>query len=229
MAADILVVDANPTSLAKARDILERAGYQVRAVASFEEGKRELTRRLPDVLIADVRLGLYNGLHLILRTRLDHPEVAAVLTHTELDPALDAEARNVGANYFVTPVEPAALLAVVGRLIEQPAGEPSSNARRWQRNRTTNVLPASIDHQPAAIFDISYGGLRLELPQEPQSRLPGAVVVNLPNLGLSIKAQPVWWGPAAHSGGWWCGVQVVDSDLKRWHRAVDTLKALPGS
>lgn len=229
MTASILIVDANATALAKARDILTGAGYEVRAVSSFEEGKRELTRRLPDVLIADVRLGLYNGLHLILRTRLDHPEVAAVLTHTVMDPVLEGEARNVGASYLVMPEDPAALLALVGRLIEQPTGEPPSRARRWQRNRTTDGLPASIDHQPAAVFDVSYGGLRLELPQEPQSKLPGAVVVNLPDLGLSIKAQRVWWGPAAHSGGWWCGVQVVDSDLKRWHSAVDTLKAPPRS
>lgn len=227
MTADILIVDANPASLAKTRDILTGAGYEVRAVSSFEEGKGELIRRPPDVLIADVRLGWYNGLHLILRSRLDHPEVAAVLTHTVMDAVLEAEARKAGASYLVTPVDPAVLLASVGRLIAQPASEPSSKLRRWQRNRTAVGLPASIDHQLAAIFDVSYGGLRLELPQEPHSRLPGAVVVNLPALGLSINAQQVWWGPAAHSGGWWCGVKVADSDLKTWQSAVDKLKLTP--
>jgi hypothetical protein len=88
-------------------------------------------------------------------------------------------------------------------------------------------VAVSIDQQPAALFDVSYGGLRLELPQEPQSSVPASVEVNLPDLSMSVKGETIWQGPASPPGKWWCGVRVEESDLQRWQNAIDTLETPP--
>ena len=64
-----LVVDSNPEELAATKEVLRRAGYQVKDATTFQEARQLLAGELPDVLIADVRLGAFNGLYLLLLSR----------------------------------------------------------------------------------------------------------------------------------------------------------------
>src|ERR671930_1815888 len=48
----------------------------VSIAATFNEAKAILATAPPAVLITGVRLGQYNGLHLVIRSRIDHPETA---------------------------------------------------------------------------------------------------------------------------------------------------------
>ena len=94
---------------------LQNAGYDVTGATTFEAAKHRLDAHPPNLLIAAERLGLFNGLHLVVRGRLDHPEMAAIVTAGFNDPLLDAEATTYGASRVVAPRTAAELLALVSR------------------------------------------------------------------------------------------------------------------
>src|SRR5215468_1147815 len=63
----ILVVDDEPTVVEALREILNQAGHVTLGATTYEDGRRLLwSPPLPDVIIADVRLGRYNGLQLVV-------------------------------------------------------------------------------------------------------------------------------------------------------------------
>ena len=59
------------------------------------------------------RLGRFNGLHLIMRGRFDHPEMAAIVTSGRKDPVLEAEAITCGARCVVAPKNSSEVLELV--------------------------------------------------------------------------------------------------------------------
>ena len=83
--SQILVVNSDGIRLTHVLNALNAAGYRARGASTFEEATRALADRAPDLVIADERLGAYNGLHVILRARADHPDVSAAL---RLDPPI---------------------------------------------------------------------------------------------------------------------------------------------
>jgi len=115
MAYSILVVDEHPLAVARFVQPLMNAGYHVTGATSFEAAKHWLDAHPPNLLIAAERLGLFNGLHLVLRGRFDHPEMAAIVTASFNDPLLDAEATSYGAARVVAPRNEIELLALVSR------------------------------------------------------------------------------------------------------------------
>ena len=122
----VLVVDVDPKDLWTTVPLLRAAGYRVSAAAGFDEAKHQLSVDPPDVLITGVRLGSYNGLHLILRARTDHPSMAAIVTSHFADPVLEGEAKRQRAEFLLRPVSDADLLDAVGRsVLNHPTGEPS--------------------------------------------------------------------------------------------------------
>ena len=117
----VVVVDLNAPNRTKTVNLLEAAGYRVRSARTFDEAKTLLAAERPDVLITDLQLGQYNGLHLILRTRSDFPEMAALVTSRVADPVLEAEALRQHAHFILVPLTPAQLLhAVASSLVERP-------------------------------------------------------------------------------------------------------------
>jgi CheY-like chemotaxis protein len=108
-----LVVDSNPTDRARTVRLLETAGYRVRETGNFNEAKHLITHELPDVLITDLRLGPYNGLHLILRSKADHPGMAALVTSRFDDPVLQAEAQRHHAAFVLRPIADAEFLEAI--------------------------------------------------------------------------------------------------------------------
>jgi len=75
--------------------------------------------------VAGVRLGAYNGLHLIVRSHADHPGMAAILTSHSLDPVLKAEADRQNASYILRPCSEQDLLTVVARSLGRNTAYPS--------------------------------------------------------------------------------------------------------
>jgi DNA-binding response OmpR family regulator len=96
---------------------LEAAGYRSVVETRFEDGKVHLIADPPDLLIASVHLGAYNGLHLIIRGRLDHPRMAAILTSDRPDPLFNAEAARHGAAYVAGPEAEGSLVALATRVL----------------------------------------------------------------------------------------------------------------
>ena len=91
---------------------LELCGYEPLLARTFEEGQRLCRDDAPDLLIADVRLGPFNGLQLLAMGQVRIPTI--VVSGFD-DPVLHADARGFGADYLVKPVQPATLLALIER------------------------------------------------------------------------------------------------------------------
>jgi DNA-binding response OmpR family regulator len=115
MPYSVLIVDQHPLVLARLVEPLREAGYDVIGATTFEAAKQRLSARPPNLLIAASHLGLFNGLHLVLRARFDHPEMAVILTAQARDPLLEAEASSYGASCVVSPETPTELLELVSR------------------------------------------------------------------------------------------------------------------
>jgi DNA-binding response OmpR family regulator len=115
MPYSVLVVDQHPLVLARLVEPLREAGYDVIGATTFEAARQRMSDRPPNLLIAASRLGLFNGLHLVLRARFDHPEMAVILTARDKDPLLEAEAFSYGAACVVSPDLPTEMLALVSR------------------------------------------------------------------------------------------------------------------
>jgi DNA-binding response OmpR family regulator len=113
----VLVVDDEPMVVDALREVLADAGYVTLGATSFEDGRRLLLAPpVPDVVVADVRLGKYNGLQLaVLRPQA----TAAIVISGHWDEVLEAEARQHGAVYLQKPLASPALVETVARLIAE--------------------------------------------------------------------------------------------------------------
>lgn len=109
----VLVVYSDPADRLGTALLLETAGYRVLSAGNFDEAKHLLAIESPDMLITDLRLGPYNGLHLVLRSRTDHPEMAALVTSRVPDAVLQAEAFRQCAGFLLLPASDDELLDAV--------------------------------------------------------------------------------------------------------------------
>src|SRR5690606_29444671 len=75
----------------------------------------------PALLISEVRLGEYNGLHLALRARAR--DIPAVIVG-DADPVLEHDARQLGAAFLAATFTRDALLAVVEAMPAAPSVAP---------------------------------------------------------------------------------------------------------
>jgi DNA-binding response OmpR family regulator len=76
--------------------VLNPNGYQVVVADSFITGKQQLMRH-PQLLITELRLGEYNGLHLALRAQ---SEGVPAIVIGDADPVLQRDAVGFGATYL---------------------------------------------------------------------------------------------------------------------------------
>jgi DNA-binding response OmpR family regulator len=113
----VLIVDDDESCLSGMKQLVEMAGHEAVAVSTFEEGKRVLRHGAPDMLIADVRLGSFNGLQLIATSAINIPVI--VISGFD-DVVLQAEARAMGADYLVKPVSPSILLERIEEKLARP-------------------------------------------------------------------------------------------------------------
>ena len=108
-----VVVDGNTPDRVNTVLLLEAAGYQVRSARSFDEAKTLLAAERPHLLVTDLRLGQYNGIHLVLRSRSDYPGIVAVVTSRVADPVLEAEVHRQNAQFLLRPLTGPQLLAAI--------------------------------------------------------------------------------------------------------------------
>jgi DNA-binding response OmpR family regulator len=122
MAHEILVVDENAATLAALLEAFSSAGHPAIGAASFRDGVRLLTTTTPALLVCTLHLGPYNGLHLVVRGRAEHPDLPAILIGPPSE-VVAREARALGAAlYLPEPLDVDALIAAVPGLFEA-AGE----------------------------------------------------------------------------------------------------------
>ena len=120
----VLVVYADPADRRGTALLLESAGYRVVSAGNFEQAKQVLASEAPDMLMTDLRLGPYNGLHLVLRSRTDHPNMAALVTSRVPDPVLQAEAARQCAAFLLLPASDDEVLDAVTQSLGDPSRVP---------------------------------------------------------------------------------------------------------
>jgi DNA-binding response OmpR family regulator len=213
---NILIVDDHRVTRLGLAEMLADAGYSVVTAGSFQEARGILRDSPPDLLIADVRLGSFNGLQLVINYR-----VPAIVITGYADSVLEAEARRVGAEYLVKPVQPDELLALIREKLGNTPAE-FTTPRRWTRKPVAG-LTAQVDDKPAKVVDVSYGGVKLEIRQSEAGEPPESFQLQLPN-SLSLHADLVW-KTALTDDIWMCGAAVWpdEATARQWFGLVDTV------
>ena len=213
--ATILIVDDHRVTRLGLAEMLSDAGYSVVTTGTFQEARQILSEDPPDLLIADVRLGSFNGLQLVISGQ---KRVPAIVITGFADPVLEAEARRVGAEYLVKPFDPERLMTLIR---EKLGTHPDfSVPRRWRRKPVAG-LTAQVDDQPARIVDISYGGVKFEIRPAEQP-VPETFTLRLPNVALQAD---LVWKSMLNEEVWVCGAAVwpEESSAGQWFGLVDTM------
>lgn len=214
----ILVLDDDEHALSGIVELLRDAGHHVTGAATYDAAKRLLAVSPFDLLVSDVRLRSFNGLHLVMQTRADHPETAIIIITGYDDPLIDLEAHRYRAGLVRKPIRPAEFLHTVNEALSKVRRE-----RRWPRKRVVGGFRVTVKGRPGAVVDVSYGGLRIELPDGAQ--LPETFDVELAGIGLLLEVEPVW-SQSAETTGTVCGATLAAEytpSARTWRAIVDRL------
>jgi DNA-binding response OmpR family regulator len=109
----VLIIDDDPGYLSACATVLREDGHDVVASSDFNEGRQQLFAEEGrfEALLTDVRLGAYNGLHLIV---LAAPSVVAkIALSAVVDPVIQREAERLGARFVVKPTKAASVSALL--------------------------------------------------------------------------------------------------------------------
>jgi DNA-binding NtrC family response regulator len=95
-----LIVDQDAEFVSKLRGLVETAGYDVIADTEFRVGRRRLySGEPPAALIANVRLGEFNGIHLVYLAKKLDENIRALIYGEPHDAVLAREAQRAHAFY----------------------------------------------------------------------------------------------------------------------------------
>ncbi len=217
----ILVLDDDEQALSGIVELLRDAGHHVTGAATYDAAKRLLALSPFDLLVSDVRLRSFNGLHLVMQSRSEHPEMGVIIMTGYEDPLIDLEAHRYHAELVWKPIKPSEFLKTVNQTLASVRRQ-----RRWPRKRVVGGFRVTIGGKPAAVVDVSYDGLRLEMPD--QTRLPDAFDVEVTGIGLHLEVQPVWQHSAGSVAGTVCGATLAADhtpSAATWRAIVDRLNA----
>lgn len=98
MVPRILIVDSNPMRQRHLADAIGTAGI-VETVADFQTARARLLATSPDFLIANLRLGEYNGLHLVYTAASARVPVRSFVYTEKHEPGFAADVEAAGASY----------------------------------------------------------------------------------------------------------------------------------
>jgi CheY-like chemotaxis protein len=123
----ILVVDDESDVLLFLFDVLSSSGFRVDGSSSAPDALGYIARRIPDLVLADVRMPGMDGLELLERIKRVAPQTRVLLLGTFADPAKRQEALDLGAlGLLEKTISPAALVRAVERVVGEiaPLREP---------------------------------------------------------------------------------------------------------
>lgn len=136
----VLIVDDDASVLATTIAAFEQAGYAATGASTFQAAKRLLHDHPPDVLIAAVRLGAFNGFHLALLGQQADPTMMTIVTYLPADRGLESIARRLDVGFWQKPSEPGSL---VSRLVTAANGDSLS---AWPTDDSANADRRPSDH-----------------------------------------------------------------------------------
>jgi len=217
----VLLATADPASRSRREGWLQRLGFAVKSFSNFEDARRELPTLDPDVLISDVRLGEFNGLHLVIVGRARRANMVAIVVGAP-DPVLARETERLGATYLSEPITEDDLTGQVQMLLRE-----AGRKRRWPRKHVADPVEVEVGTSAAHLIDLSYGGFRLEFAGG-GAYVPergSGIRARVPVFGVSVDADLVWI-ERGESGRFVCGAALANPDpavAGRWRQVVDRL------
>ena len=217
----ILVLDDDEVALWGVVELLREAGHQVTGAETYDAAKRLLSVSSFDLLVSDVRLRSFNGLNLVMHARNDHPEMAIIIMTGYDDPLIDLEAHRYHAPLIKKPLRPKEFLQQVEASLQGVRRQ-----RRWPRKRVVGGFRVTVAGRPAAVVDVSYGGLRLEMPEGPAPS--GRFDLEIAGIGLHLQAEPVWTDTSSQPTGSVCGAAIAEDyspAARTWRVIVDRLNS----
>jgi CheY-like chemotaxis protein len=223
-----IVVDADLTELRRTEQSLERVGFVVMGAGSFAQAKALLGSITPEVVIADIKLEAFNGLHLAALCAVWRPATPFIATHNVYDPVLEEDARRLNASYVVKTPGREDLTRTAVQLL-QASRQGHEAVRRSHRKLAPTSTVVQVDTSAAEVIDVSYGGLRLKLQSASRpsdERVPESFDIVFPDQAFSLRAARIWAAHDSQTGGWLCGADVSQSDsqqLQRWREFVDSV------
>lgn len=203
MPPKILIVEDDLATRVGLQELLASAGYIAVVAGDFREGRRALEQERPNLLIVDLRLQGFNGLQLL---HINPRPIPTIVITGFPDDVLQGDARRLGAEYLVKPVDPAKLLGLVGRLLDR---EPLAlERRRVPRKAVTADLPVEINAVPARLLDASPAGVRFEIYRPSGQGVAPRLTLYFPVHDLQVDAALVWSTPD-RVGRWQCGAVIT--------------------
>lgn len=217
----ILVLDDDPNALSGMVEILRAANYLVTGAATYDAAKQLLALDSYDLLVTDIRLRGFNGLNLVRQSHADYPEMATMIITGYEEPMMEIEAARYRAEFVKKPFDPTLFLEKVEACLKRVRRQ-----RRWARKRVLGGFRVVANGQPAAVLDVCYGGLQLEVPHE--GRLPASFDVEVAGIGLNFTVETVWARPSVDGQRTICGASLATDatpGARTWRAIVDRLTA----
>jgi len=216
----VLVLEDDENALAGIVELLSESGYDVTPTSGYEDAKRILSGTTFDLFVTDVRLRSFNGLHLVKKVRQEAPETGVIIMTGYDEPLMQLEASRYSAQFIKKPIKTRELLDCVRRSLSSVRRE-----RRWPRKRVLGGFRVTAAGRPAAVVDVSYGGLCLEIPAV--DSLPALFDVEVSGINLHLMVEPVW-SSARVPGALVCGAALASDATpaaRTWREIVDRLSA----
>jgi CheY-like chemotaxis protein len=216
----VLVLEDDDNALAGIVELLAESGYDVTPASAYEDAKRLLASSSYHLFLTDLRVRSYNGIHLVRKVRAESPDTAVIIMTGYDEPLMQLEASRYSAQFLKKPIKPRELLDAVRKSLGNVRRE-----RRWPRKRVIGGFRVKAAGRPAAVVDVSYGGLCLEIPAT--DTVPAMFDVEVSGLNLHLMVEPVW--SSVHApGALVCGAALASDSTpaaRTWRQIVDRLSA----
>ena len=214
----ILVADEDPDSLQRSVNRLKRGDLVVAGASTPEEVQWWLSGWPVDLVIAPRHFGAGSGLQLVLGARASQSDVLGLLLNPDQDVQVTADAARHGLHVAISPADSEAFSAQVQEILSLITRRP-----RWPRKAVSGAVPMRVGESRGRLMDVSYGGLKFELPDEFVLRSP--VDLDFPRADLRLSAEVVWSarGVNGDSCVFGASVAIEPSHAAEWRAFVDRL------
>lgn len=184
---------------------LSGSGYEPVPMVDVDGLAREIDARRFEALIGDADLiREADARHLLRALGGNRPLIVVGDDAAEVQ----AEAGRWQAPFLARPAQRETVILAVSLALAE--GRP---ARRSPR-RPVARIPASVDGVVSRILDVSYDGVRFEIPEEHRTQLPPSFSVRVAMFKVSVIAHRVWVNAPLHGerdGTVWCGAALRKS------------------
>jgi DNA-binding NtrC family response regulator len=144
--ATALVVEPSVAETLFLVSSLSAVGFQVSVSDNFRDARARLMSG-PALLVTELRLGEYNGLHLVFRAKSIRSDMAAIIRTQIADPLLQLEAERMGATFVLKTTSPEEFRAAVARtVLRKDSFEPIRPPfeRRHRDRRAARTTPENM-------------------------------------------------------------------------------------